>query len=70
MTYRKELENGRPTKARRERLEWQIKEREKRLAEVDEARLAGSLTRTLCLLCDPSSFVTGRAEPEQVTVFR
>jgi hypothetical protein len=37
--YRQELENGRPSKARRERLEWQIKEREKRLAEV-EARLA------------------------------
>lgn len=39
--YRQELENGRPSKARRERLEWQIREREKRLAEV-EARLAGS----------------------------
>jgi hypothetical protein len=37
--YRQELENGRPHKARRERLEWQIREREKRLAEV-EARLA------------------------------
>ena len=37
--YRRELENGRPHKARRERLEWQIGEREKRLAEV-EARLA------------------------------
>jgi hypothetical protein len=36
--YRQELENGRPHKARRERLEWQIREREKRLAEV-EARL-------------------------------
>jgi septal ring factor EnvC (AmiA/AmiB activator) len=37
--YRNELENGRPHRARRERLEWQIREREKRLAEV-EARLA------------------------------
>jgi hypothetical protein len=37
--YRQELENGSPHKARRERLEWQIGEREKRLAEV-EARLA------------------------------
>jgi chromosome segregation ATPase len=37
--YRQELENGRPHKARRERLEWQIREREKRLAEI-EARLA------------------------------
>jgi len=37
--YRQELENGRPHKTRRERLEWQIREREKRLAEV-EARLA------------------------------
>jgi DNA repair exonuclease SbcCD ATPase subunit len=37
--YRQELENVRPHKASRERLEWQIKEREKRLAEV-EARLA------------------------------
>jgi hypothetical protein len=32
--YRQELENGRPSKARRERLEWQIREREKRLADV------------------------------------
>jgi hypothetical protein len=37
--YRQEMENGRPHKARRERLEWQIREREKRLAEI-EARLA------------------------------
>jgi hypothetical protein len=37
--YRNELENGSPKRARRERLEWQIREREKRLAEV-EARLA------------------------------
>jgi hypothetical protein len=37
--YRQELENGRPHKARRERLEWQLKECEKRLAEI-EARLA------------------------------
>jgi len=37
--YRQELENGSPHKVRRERLEWQIREREKRLAEV-EARLA------------------------------
>ena len=37
--YRQELENGRPPKARRERLEWQIREREKRLGDV-EARLA------------------------------
>jgi hypothetical protein len=37
--YRQELENGRPSKARGERLECQIREREKRLAEV-EARLA------------------------------
>ena len=36
--YRQEMENGRPHKARRERLEWQIREREERLAEV-EARL-------------------------------
>jgi len=36
--YRNELENGSPKRARRERLEWQIREREKRLAEV-EARL-------------------------------
>jgi hypothetical protein len=40
--YRQELENGRTSKARRARLEWQIREREKRLAELDEARLAGS----------------------------
>jgi hypothetical protein len=39
--YRQELENVRPTKARRERPERHIREREKRLAEV-EARLAGS----------------------------
>jgi hypothetical protein len=37
--YRQELENGRPHKARRERLDWQIREREKRLAAI-EARLA------------------------------
>lgn len=37
--YRNELENGSPKRARRERLEWQIREREKRLAEV-ETRLA------------------------------
>jgi hypothetical protein len=37
--YRQELENGRPTKVRREQLEWQLREREKRLAEM-EARLA------------------------------
>jgi hypothetical protein len=37
--YRQELENGRPHKARRERLEWQIRERDKRLAEI-ERRLA------------------------------
>jgi hypothetical protein len=37
--YRQELKNGRPHKARRERLEWHIREREKRLVEV-EARLA------------------------------
>ncbi len=36
--YRQELENGRPPKARREQLEWKIREREKRLAEV-EAKL-------------------------------
>lgn len=41
--YRQELENGRPHKARRERLEWQIREREKRLAEV-WARLAAIST--------------------------
>jgi hypothetical protein len=38
--YRQELENGRPPKARRERLDWQIPEREKRFADV-EARLSG-----------------------------
>jgi len=32
--YRQELENRRPPKARRERLEWQIREREKRLDDV------------------------------------
>jgi hypothetical protein len=37
--YRQELENGRPHKARRERLEWQIRERSKRLVDVT-ARLA------------------------------
>jgi chromosome segregation ATPase len=37
--YRQELENGRPHKTRRERLEWQIRERDKRLAEI-ERRLA------------------------------
>ena len=37
---RQELENDRPYKARRERLEWQIHEREQRLAEV-RARLRG-----------------------------
>jgi hypothetical protein len=30
---RQEVENGRPPKARREELEWKIREREKRLAE-------------------------------------
>jgi len=30
--YRQEIENGRPPKARRERQEWQIREREQRLA--------------------------------------
>jgi chromosome segregation ATPase len=38
-TYRSELENGRPHKARRERLDSQIREREKRLVDVT-ARLA------------------------------
>jgi hypothetical protein len=28
--YRQELQKGRPPKARRERLEWQIRQREKR----------------------------------------
>jgi hypothetical protein len=37
--YHQELENGRPPKSRRERLEWQIRERGKRLAEI-ERRLA------------------------------
>jgi hypothetical protein len=32
--YWNELENGSPRQARRERLEWQIREREKRLADV------------------------------------
>jgi chromosome segregation ATPase len=38
--YRSELENGRPHKARRERLEWQIREREKRLADVRSRLMA------------------------------
>jgi hypothetical protein len=38
--YRNELENGRPHTARRERLEWHISEREKRLAEIEPRRLA------------------------------
>jgi len=38
--YLQELENGRPHKARRERLEWQIREREKWLAEVEARRAA------------------------------
>jgi hypothetical protein len=37
--YWNELEHGSPRQARRERLEWSIREREKRLAEV-KARLA------------------------------
>jgi hypothetical protein len=37
---RQEFENGRPYKARREPVEWQIHERERRLAEV-RARLRG-----------------------------
>lgn len=35
-SYRDELENGRPTKARREQFEWFIRERERRLAGVRE----------------------------------
>jgi hypothetical protein len=41
--YRQELKNGNPHKARRDRLEWQIREREKRLVEV-ERRLAAIRT--------------------------
>jgi hypothetical protein len=37
--YWNELENGSPRPTRRERLEWQIRERENRLADV-RARLA------------------------------
>ena len=37
--YWTELENGSPRRARREQLEWLIREREKRLADV-RARLA------------------------------
>lgn len=37
--YWNELENGSPHRARREQLEWRIREREKRLADV-RARLA------------------------------
>jgi len=37
--YRSELESGSPHRVRRERLEWSIREREKRLADV-RARLA------------------------------
>jgi hypothetical protein len=37
--HRQELENGHPYKARRELLDWKIRERERRLAEV-KARLA------------------------------
>ncbi len=42
-TYWNEPENGSPHQARRERLEWMIQEREKRLAEV-RARLAAIRT--------------------------
>jgi len=43
-THRREVENGSPHRARRERLGWQIRKAEKRLAEI-EARLAKSELR-------------------------
>jgi len=43
--YWNELENGSPKRARRERLEWHIREREKRLAEI-KARLAAIRAET------------------------
>ena len=48
--YRQELGNGRPTKARREGLEWQIREREKRLAEMRRGWQKGKATGISILL--------------------
>ena len=39
--YRQELENGRPHKARRERLLWQIRRVQKRMAEIDALLTGG-----------------------------
>jgi hypothetical protein len=43
-TYWEELESGSPRRTRREQLEWQIREREKRLADV-RARVTVGLSR-------------------------
>jgi len=43
--YWREIESGSPRRTRREQLEWQIREREKRLADV-RARLAAIRAET------------------------